>query len=1163
MLLQFTAIKVTATMLIAGSILMTLSLKAQQLSNARTKTFAVKGDTVFIDSLSLIAESVFVSERESGELINREDYEINQWNSTLVWKKKPLPDSITISYRVLAFPFSKNYFHKDYNRYNKFDSISRLPIIYKPDELINPNLNSSALDYNGSFSRGITLGNNQDLVVNSSFNLQMQGKLAGDVDVLAAMSDNNIPIQPEGNTQNLQEFDKIFIQFKKNKSSLVVGDYELGKPEGYFMNFYKKLQGASFSTAYNYGKELNSKTAVSAAVAKGKYARNEFIGLEGNQGPYRLTGNAGELYIILLAGTERVYIDGQLMVRGSDRDYVIDYNSGEITFTPTRLITKDKRISVEFQYSDKAYLRSMFYVNQELHSNKWNARFNFYTEQDSKNQPVQQTLGDTQKIILAAAGDSLQYAYYSNIDSVAFTTDRPLYRKADSLGYTVYVYSTDPLNAHYDVRFSYVGSGKGNYKISGNLVNGRVYYWIAPINGITQGDYEPITPIIAPQLTQLLTTGVDYKLNKNSMITWEGALSNTDVNTFSSIGNENNAGVASNIYYSQKVLLNDNKTKPTQLFVNGQYEFAAKNFRPLERYRSVEFDRDWNLNSASLTAQNENFAKASLKLQQAEAGSIQYTLSFFNRQTDYTGLSNAVNGNYVHKGFRASAIVSFLSSKSDTVNSKYLRPSFDVSQSIKLLKGITIGLHGEQEHNSILQSQTDSLQHSSFYFNEGKIYLKSGDTAKINWNIDAASRIDYTPRGNEFKKATIGNTLNFGAAFLKNPNSTLRFTGTYRVLKITDTTLTLLKPDQSLLGRVTYDLNVKKGFLVSNTLYEIGSGQEPKIEYAYAAVADGSGTYTWIDYNDDGIQQINEFEVAAFQSDADYIKIFLPTNEYVKDFTSQFNEALSISPRNLWRTPKGFQKTVNRFSALTTFQVNKKSLKGNFLSQYNPFFLKLDDSVLISTASIVSGYLYFNKSNSKYGIDLLFQNNRSKSLLTSGVEVRTFKNYGTRIRWNISRKFSEILKFTNNQNGYASEFASQNDYLIKGFLGESQFSFQPSNVFRVSFNYNYGNSNNDFGENGETAVTNKFILDLKYNVLSKGVLNVTATFANVNFTGATNTPVEYAMLQGLQQGQNYLLNVSFDRKLSKFLEMTLSYEGRNTGIAKTVHTGQAQIRAVF
>ncbi|MBK7426604.1 MAG: hypothetical protein IPI60_06060 [Saprospiraceae bacterium] len=44
----------------------------------------------------------------------------------------------------------------------------------------------------------------------------------------------------------------------------------------------------------------------------------------------KLTGNDSELFIIVLANTERVYLDGALMNRGLENDYVIDYNRGEV-----------------------------------------------------------------------------------------------------------------------------------------------------------------------------------------------------------------------------------------------------------------------------------------------------------------------------------------------------------------------------------------------------------------------------------------------------------------------------------------------------------------------------------------------------------------------------------------------------------------------------------------------------------------------------------------------------------------------------------------------------------------------------------------------------------------------------------------------------------------
>ncbi len=118
-------------------------------------------------------------------------------------------------------------------------------------------------------------------------------------------------------------------------------------------------------------------------------------------------------------------------------------------------------------------------------------------------------------------------------------------------------------------------------------------------------------------------------------------------------------------------------------------------------------------------------------------------------------------------------------------------------------------------------------------------------------------------------------------------------------------------------------------------------------------------------------------------------------------------------------------------------------------------------------------------------------------------------------------------------------------------------------MLRITLGYEYSNSENLLGEVGERALNNKVTLDLKYNVIAKSVININTMFANVDYIGAPNTPVQYTMLEGLQSGQNYLLNVSFDRKLSQFIEMSISYEGRLTGDNPIVNTGRAQVRALF
>ncbi len=156
------------------------------------------------------------------------------------------------------------------------------------------------------------------------------------------------------------------------------------RPAGsYFLNYYKKSRGLQFNTAQTVGKG-NLQLSGEGAISRGRFARNVVTAIEGNQGPYNLTGVNGEIFIIVIAGTEAVYLDGERLKRGEQNDYVIDYNTGEVRFNPRRVITRYSRIIVEFQYSDRNYARTVFRGGARYDIGKASVRVNYFTEQDLK-----------------------------------------------------------------------------------------------------------------------------------------------------------------------------------------------------------------------------------------------------------------------------------------------------------------------------------------------------------------------------------------------------------------------------------------------------------------------------------------------------------------------------------------------------------------------------------------------------------------------------------------------------------------------------------------------------------------------------------------------------------------------------------------------------------
>jgi hypothetical protein len=513
---------------------------AQLFKTTQSKLYKIGTDTLILDSLSIVPGSVVY--KTFPQLDSNHLPKINYKLHALIFTKAV--DSAIVSYKRFPYNFEANFYHKNPN--SLYTDLSRpnnpYNIYYNTNTKQNDLLQNDGLSKNGNISRGISFGNNQDVVVNSNLNLQVSGKLTPEIDLVLAATDNNIPFQADGTTAQLQEFDKVFIQLNTTSTKLVVGDYQLSKPTtGYFMNFYKRAQGVFLENLYKDSTSkspLLFKTQIAGAVSRGKFSRQVFFGTENNQGPYRLRGANNEPFIIILSGTEKIYIDGKLLQRGQENDYIIDYNTGELTFTARQLITKDKRIVAEFQYAERNYARSLFMFSEEVQSKKATYYLNFFSEQDNKNRPLQQTLTQAQKNVLINVGDTLDKAVFSGAETAAFNNSDVFYWKKDtsvnSVLYTsIYVYSQNPDSAKYRLKFSNVGANKGSYNQVSSTANGRVYKWTAPIAGIPQGSYEPVIPLVTPKQTQMLTGGVNYSVTQNNLITVEGVYTKNDINKFS------------------------------------------------------------------------------------------------------------------------------------------------------------------------------------------------------------------------------------------------------------------------------------------------------------------------------------------------------------------------------------------------------------------------------------------------------------------------------------------------------------------------------------------------------------------------------------------------------------------------------------------------------
>lgn len=1157
---------------------------SQSTSNNRIKTL-VFSDTLKLDSLSLVPGTVIIKTIDGKEL-DTTYYKINHAYGLLVFNKKKLVesniklDSIQASYKAFPYLFSAETKHKDVAniRPDMFGNFSQFT--YKVDTKTDDIFKTEGLNKSGSISRGITVGTNQDMVVNSNLNLQLSGKLSNDVEILLAATDNNIPIQADGNTQQLQEFDKVFIQLSKNKTKLIAGDFQMQRPQSYFMNFYKKAQGLSFTTAVETNKDSQDKTKIglntttaSAAVSRGKFARNQIQGIENNQGPYRLRGAENELFIIILSGTEKVYIDGRLLDRGQENDYVINYNTSEITFTAKQLITKDKRIIVEFQYSDKNYARSLLHVGNDFEKQNLKIHFNVYSEQDSKNQPLQQDLSPEQKRKLSQIGDTLSLAVFPSFDSVAYNNSEVLYYKYDTTIGThffpnLFIYNTNSDSAHYRVTFSNVGANKGNYVQITSTANGKVFKWVMPdtVTNTPQGNYEPVIQLITPKMKQMVTAGVEYSFSKTSKLNVEAAVSNNDINTFSSANSNDDVGYAFKMNFDNDILVRktksmDSTTHLTYVIANVNYEYVQKYFSPIERFRTVEFERDWNRKNIN-QIYDQHIVGIATGLTDKKTATAIYRFNAFFEGGNYNANKHNAEIAYAKKGFKLNYNGSLLSSLS-TSNTDFYRHKSAVSQKIKWF---TVGVKDEYEQNKFSLSRKDSLLSSSYKFWEWQAYIQNADTSKYRYGVYYKNRTDYAVRNNlgttNLNLSATGES--YGAFFetYQNENSQLKINTAYRTLKV-DSSLTTQKPDNTLVGRIEYNLRLLKGVIFSNTFYEIGSGLELKKEFSFIEVAPGQGVYTWIDYNENGIKELNEFEISAFPDQAKYIKVYTPTNEYIKTYSNQFSQSLMLKPAAIWSSKKGFRGFVSRFANQTSYRVDRKSNENDLSKAYNPFLAETNDSTLIALNSSFRNTLFINQMGTVFGLDITYQDVRNKNQLINGFESRSNIYKEAKMRLNMGQKFSLNIMYKDGLKSNTSQFFATRNYKVIYYETEPRLNYQPNTSFRTSVSFKYTDKKNQAELGGQHSILQDYGVEIKYNVLQKGSLNAKANFIQITYNDSQNSALAFEMLDALRVGKNVTWGLSYQRNLSNNLQLNLTYDGRQSQGTKAIHTGGVQVRAYF
>jgi len=1109
---------------------------------------------------------VFVNRHELEHLVQ---FRFEQNENLLRFFSPLIPaDTLRIFYQILPVLLQRQYtfFQLDtlVATADTTDSIMIVsPLFENPFAGAETNLKRS-----GSIVRGVNIGSNKDMTLNSGLNLQLSGQLTDDLEIVAALTDASTPIQPEGNTQSLNEIDQVYIKFMSPWVHGVLGDFNLNYTGSQFGSFSRKLQGVSLTGTY---KDFELGGSVSST--RGYFNFFSLVGKEGNQGPYQLLGKNGDRDIIVLAGTERVWIDGKQLVRGETNDYVIEYGNGQITFTNRQLITSESRIEIDFEYfpAQQRFTRNVYtgLSRAGFFDNKIKLRVSYFDEGDDPKKVLESegNLSEEEIEKIRKAGDDPLAAYNDGAvyvgDSLGYYVKRDTVISAASITYFLYV---GEKNGDYNVSFSSVGPGKGEYIREGI----GIYRWV----GLNKGDYLPVQFLPLPSRQQLVDVQVGYQPTDLFSINVEAAVSRLDRNIISPFGDKDNQDQA----YKLSAKLN-----PVKLRLGGadlgDFSFTldgksvGKKFEPVDRINQADYVSYWNLlpgDETSLEEQSAEFKSAYLPWQwltmRAEYGR-------FRRQnfssTRYLGAVEWDKENW----FRGKLAAEWLDSRQTSAKIDWFKQRADINKDIAFFQPALLWQAEERKIND-----QGRLNGFSFYDIGGRLRLIKHAVLSGEWqyNLRKDDIFDPARGGVRIHQATSRtNRLRLDMAEWHQLSGYFQFVfrekdytpafENIQVDSVKQNYLNFALQDTTWQDRKTNLIE----FLIKNYQWErlldlqwqyrISVGQTALREKVYIDVGEGRGDYL---YNEDLGEYVPD-------PNGNYILFIVPSGRFepVADLGTSLR--LLLDPGRLLKKPAStLQKIISDISTESYFRVEEQSKDENLSNLYFLKFSTFQGSNTVRGSIIFNQDLYYMRRNRdhsfrfryRYRDDLFNQfldPNDNESRL--GIERGLWANYKIIEKLKAQSEIKNTITFRENKGNRSR------DRDINGLIIFQNFSFRPDLKWEFGLESEYGIEQDRANQRDLKLSYLRGLLRSSFALLGKGKLSASFDMQKVEvLNNPLDASIPYEMARGKKEGVSKNWQLRGEYTIAENVVISVFYLGRDDAeFEKIIHSGQAEIRAYF
>lgn len=1119
---------------------------SHSLSNLRCLTLVLDSTPIDLSSRPLIPSSLIII-RLPHDTIASPTFVLDSTHTKLrLGAPCRLGDTLSLCYRVFPFPLARRF----------------SPTSSQGGKLLwqthNPQSSQTAsalgrvpLELHGYFNRQMGAGEMAQGGSSGSMNLRLSGRLPNGLEIEGQIIDRALPFQPAGTSTELSQVERVYLRVADSAWQVEAGDINLLAPRGALLAYSYAVQGLGLHLTPQIDAPQASYAHALVGLAKGIPQTAHLTASAGIQGPYRLQGEREFLQIMVLAGTERVYLDGRLLARGRQADYIIDYNLGEIRFTARCPISGTSRIRVEYQALNQRFPKVISSGHAQV---AWGAHWAFALRAFSAYDVGSRVSGVDREAVQHALRNSPpgeREIWVSDvaksIDGSRFEGYRREQKTVDGKRYTIYRHVPPGVeDSLYAPSFSYVGLGQGDYILTQGNSNSQIYQWVAPKHGIQQGDYAVGYRLAAPQTHNVVEGALSYQAaGFNTQL--RSAYSYLNTNPLQKDGGEKSHGFAAQLDHAQRIA--QYSTDGLHLIAKGRY--VGNNYLSPQDFLPVDFYRPWGLRPFS---PGQAWGDASLGLRSVSQYGQSELLADAILHDHAQGIGLQENlayvlGLYSIQGKGTHRVVNE-SQGQIAVQQGELRFA-------RRLGEYQLALTGQANQRSSTHSSAESLAMDYAWWHAG-VEAQRKDTIHGSWHASLIYRADrktaqahYSPIAQSLKGNAAGSHLWAKGAILNYALNiewplALRIDG-----KPSDWTV--------LLAQLSSEIPLWKKRIRLRAETGLSSEYAARMQFHYVRVPMGEGQYQWLDSNHDGVQQIDEFVKSLYPDQANYVLQMLPSSEGLRTYSRQQTLGVYLSPRPNQAPISSATSWLYRWECELQGTLQEQRA-ANGWDGLIAATTQLQDTALVELSASANARLWYNRDAEPLVALYSYHSAIGKALLPQGEEYSRSQAH-------------TISVMTPDRPGLGARADAEYEHVQRAvpFSQLEGIAF-PRWHTKLSILWQGDGAHTHTLYGDYTRISPQLETTKLYSIGYLATLPVgnrwegNANLRYARMLGAKSlarNPLAYSYVEGMAAGANYLLSLSLSYKISRSLLASFSYSLRKLGDSPTHHAGFLRLSARF